>query len=404
MPNYKYRVRDRYGKSTTGTINGEDKNSVAKHLNNMGYVPIEIEEIKDVQLGLPKFADLFNKVTQTELNVFTRQLLTLQKAGVSLISSLGIIEKQSKNKYFKDIIKEIAGFVESGSSLSEALSRHPKIFSELYINMVKAGEASGLLEEILERLVEFGEKEVDNANRIRSATRYPMITLGALFAAFVIVVNFVIPKFASVFAQFKGNLPLPTKILLGLSFIMRTYWYIVIIGLGILVYLCRRYVKTTEGRLWWDSVRLKIPVFGNITMMFAMERFARTMSILLRSGLPILQVLDMVSRTVGNAKIARTVNAIANNVREGKSISEPMEISGLFPPMVIQMVAVGEDTGRLDELLMKVSEYYEQQSDYIVKNISTLIEPLFIVILGAMVLVMALAIFLPMWNLISLFK
>ena len=404
MPNYRYKVRDKYGKLSSGVIRGSDKGSVAKHLNAMGYVPISIDETADTDSGIMKLPQFFKRVTPQELNLFTRQLVTMQRSGVPLLTSLNILEKQTTNKYFKDIIKEISASIEGGMSLSDALAKHPAVFGELYTSMVRAGEASGLLDEILMRLTEFGEKEIEYRNKIKSATRYPMITLGALVCAFLVVVNFVIPKFAGIFAQFKTNLPLPTKILLGLNYSMKHYFILMILGIVVFVYLVTKYINTKDGRLRWDTFKLDMPIFGKLTMMFVMERFARTMSILIRSGLPILQALDMAARAVGNALVARTISAIASNVREGKSIAEPMGISGLFPPIVVQMVAIGEDTGKLDELLMKVSEYYEQQSDYMLKNLTTLIEPLFILILGAMVLTMALAVFLPVWSLMSVFK
>lgn len=385
-------------------MGGEDKSSVAKHLSAMGYIPISIEESKELGFGLPKLFGIFNKVAIDDLNLFTRQLTTLQKAGIPLLSSLNILEKQAKNKYFKDVIKEISGLVESGSSLSDAMARYPKIFSELYVNMVKAGEASGLLDEILTRLSEFGEKEADTRSKVQVATRYPMMTLFALFVAFMIIVTFVIPKFSAVFAQFKTALPLPTRMLLGLSVFLKNYWYLAILGITGCAYLFIRYINTKDGRLRWDTVKLKAPVFGQLFSMFAMARFSRTMSILIKSGLPILQVLDLSSRTVANTLISRSIDNVAMSVKEGKGISEPMRISGLFPPIVVSMVGIGEDTGKIDELLMRVSEYYDQQSDYMIKNLTTMIEPILIVFLGAMILVMALAIFLPMWNLISLFN
>lgn len=404
MQNYKYKVRDKYGKLSSGVIRGSDKSSVAKHLATMGYVPISITETSDQDSGIISMPVFFKKITLQELNLFTRQLVTLQKSGVPLLTSLNILEKQTTNKYFKDVIKDISVNVEGGVSLSDALAKHPKIFGELYIGMVRSGEASGLLDEILTHLTEFGEKEVEYKNKIKSSTRYPMITLGALIAAFIIIVNFVIPKFSGIFSQFKTTLPLPTRILLGLNYAMSHYLLLIIVGVVAIIYLFIRYINTKEGRLKWDTFKLNAPIFGSLATMFVMERFARTMSILIRSGLPILQALDMTARTVGNSLIARTISSISANVREGKSIAEPMGISGLFPPIVVQMVSVGEDTGKVDELLMKVAEYYEQQSDYMLKNLTTLIEPIFIMILGTMVLTMALAIFLPMWNMMSIFK
>lgn len=400
--NYRYRARDRQGKLVSGVISGEDKTSIAKHLSTMGYLPISIEVAK--KEALPKLFEIFKTVTLDEVNIFTRQLLTLQKAGVPLLSSLNILEKQTRNPYFKDVIKEVSANVEEGTNLSDAMTRYPKIFSTFYVNMIKAGEASGLLDEILERLSEFGEKEADSRAKIKAATRYPMMTLAALFIAFLIVVTFVIPKFSAVFSQFKTALPLPTRLLLGLSAMMQRYWYVAIIMIAGAAALSNKYINTKDGRLMWDSFKLKVPVFGPIASMFAMSRFARTMSILIRSGLPILEVLDMTSRTVGNAVIERAIDNIATSARDGKGISEPMELSGMFPPIVVHMVAVGEDTGKTGELLMKVSEYYDQQSDYSLKNLTTMIEPIFVLILGVMVLTMALAIFLPMWNLITLFR
>lgn len=404
--NYRYKVRDKHGKAISGTMTAEDKNGVAKHLSAMGYVPISIEEAKDTIASgnIGKFLEIFKPVTLEDTNLFTRQLLTLQKAGIPLLASLTTLEKQTKNAAFKVVLKEVAAYVEGGMSLSDALAKYPKIFTSLYVNMVKAGEASGQLDEILGRLADFGERDLDTRQRITAATRYPLITLGALVTAFLIVVNFVIPKFAAVFAQFKTDLPLPTRVLLGLSYAMRTYWYLCIIGVGLVVYAFIRYINTPQGRLRLDAFALNAPAFGKLVSMFTMSRFSRTMSILMKSGLPILQVLDLTSRTVGNAVVSRTIDTIAVSVREGKGIAEPMRVSGIFPPIVINMVAIGEETGKVDELLMRVSEYYDQQSDYMVKNMTTLIEPLFVFILGIMVLVMALAIFLPMWNLITLFR
>ena len=400
--NYKYRARDKYGKPVSGVIKGDDKSSIAKHLSSMGYIPISIEESRDI--GLPKIFQGFNKVTLTDVTVFTRQLLTLQKSGIPLLVSLGVIENQMKNKYFKDVIKEMAGHVAGGLSLSDALAKYPGTFNELYVNMVKAGEASGSLDEILGRLAEFGEKEVDTNAKIKSATRYPIMALGALFFAFVVLVSFVFPKFASVFSQYGTALPIPTRMLLGLSFFMQRFWYIVFIVMGALVYLSLRYINTKDGRLKWDALKLKMPVFGPLVSMFAMSRFSRTMAILIRSGLPIMQVLDMASRTVGNVVISRAIDNITLSVKEGKGISEPMKISGIFPPMVTQMVAVGEDTGKIDELLMQVADYYDQQSSYMIANLTTMMEPVFVMILAVMVLVVALSIFLPMWNLVTLFR
>jgi type II secretory pathway component PulF len=318
--------------------------------------------------------------------------------------SLGAIEKQLKNQYLKDVVREITSSVETGSSLSDAMEKHPKVFNELYVSMIRAGEAGGILDDILERLADLGEKELDTRNRIKSATRYPMIAFFVLCIAFTVVVTFVIPKFSSVFAQFKTDLPLPTRILLGLSSAFKKYWLIELAAIAGLFFWFRYVIRLERGKLIWDTVKLKVPVFGPILLMLIMSRLTRVMAILIRSGLPILQILDMVARTSDNAVIARAIGTITESVREGKGLTEPMRLTGIFPPIVLQMVSVGEETGKIDELLLSVSDYFDQQSDYQIKNLTVLIEPLFVVFLGIMVLIMALAIFLPMWNLSTLFR
>lgn len=408
MPNFRYKARDKFGHLVTGAVSGDDKNSAAGRLSSMGYVLLSLEESREMNVAMPKalesLSEIFNKISLAELNVFTRQILTLQKAGVPLLSSLDIMEKQTKNKAFKKMIKDIAADVEHGTSLSEAMAKYPRVFNDFYVSMVKAGEASGQLDEILSRVLDFGEKELDTRNRVKAAVRYPMITLAALGMAFIVIVTFVIPRFAPIFAQFKTQLPLPTRILLNASIVLKNYWYIVIAAAAGLAMLFVKFINTKKGRLKWDSFKLNAPVFGNVITMIVMSRFTRTMAILIKSGLPILQVLDMASHTAANAVIAKVVEKIIVSVKEGKGVAEPMRTSNIFPPMVVNMVSIGESSGKIDELLMSASDYYDRESDYIIKNLTTIIEPIIVVILGAMVLLMALAIFLPMWNLISLFK
>ncbi|MDD5436687.1 MAG: type II secretion system F family protein, partial [Candidatus Omnitrophica bacterium] len=380
-----------------------DKSAVAQNLSSAGYITTSIEEAKETK-RLGQAGAIFDRITLEDLTIFTRQLLTLQKSGVALLASLSTLEKQTEKKRFKDIIRDVGVSVEQGASLSSALAKHPKVFSELYVNMVKAGEASGTLEEMLSRLAEFEEKEITTQAKIKSATRYPTIVLIALFCAFLIMVNVVVPKFSGIYDTFHAQLPLPTRVLLWLSFVMRHYWYLILAAMAGVVFLFLRYIHTKSGRVQWDTFKLKVPIVGPLLMLMVMSRFARTLAVLLKSGLPVLNVLDMVSRTVGNAKVSLAVDALTVSVKEGKGLSAPMSTSGLFPPMVIQMVAIGEETGKIDELLMKVSEYYDQRSDYMMENLATMIEPIFVLCLGGMVLSMALAIFLPMWNLISIFK
>lgn len=400
---FKYKARDKYGRVLTGVTTGSDSNAVARELKTMSYAPISIEEVKRPEV-LKIFQFAGKKVKPIELNLFTKQLAVLQKVGVPILVGLSVISKQTSNKYFKEVIEDVSNGIEGGLSLSDALSKYPKIFNNLYINMVKAGEASGLLVDILNRLAEFGERDIDNRSKVKAATRYPLITLIALVIVFFVITTLVIPKFADIFSQGGKALPLPTMIMLGLSGAIKRYWYMIPIVLGLCIYLINMYLKTKAGRLRWDMTKLKLPVMGQLLTMLTMARFSRTMSILIKSGLPILQILEIVSKTVDNAIISKTIHGISESVKNGKGMSGPMQMSGMFPPIVVQMVAIGEESGKMDELLMNVAEYYDRESDYIIKNLTTLIEPIFIVGLGAMVLMILLAVFMPMWDLISVVK
>ena len=402
MPNYRYKARDKAGKAVQGIISGENRLAVAYNLEGIGYILISIEEVQDTKIG--KIIFRTKKVTLTNLNMFTRQLFTLQKAGLPLLMSLEAIGKQVQNQTFKDIIKDISLSVETGTSLSAAMEKHPQVFDELYVNMIRAGEAGGILEDILARLTSLGEKELDTRAKIKSATRYPLIAAIAIIAAFFIITTLIIPKFAAVFAQFKTTLPLPTRVLIFLSVMIKRYWYIGALLVAGAVYWFRRFIDTAKGRYIWDSAILKAPIFGDLLLKLIMSRLTRVMGILLRSGLPILQVLDIASRSAGNAVISKEMVNIAASVKEGKGLAGPMEYSGIFPPVVIQMVAVGEETGKVDELLENISDYFDREADYTIKNLTVLIEPIFILFLGIMVLIMALSIFLPMWNIATLFR
>lgn len=402
MATFRYKVRDVYGKALSGVTTGESKSMVAKHLVEMGYTPISVEETKDIQRNL--FLNFFNKIGLQEMNLFTRQLVTLQKAGLPLLSSLEALKKQATNVYFGGVIQQIITDIEGGASLSTALSNHPNVFNDLYIGMVRAGEASGKLDVMLERIALLGEDEMTTKQRLQAATRYPLFVIITLVAAFLIIVSFVLPRFAELFSGMRITLPLPTRVLLGMSIFIKQFWYIVLLVLAGLITAFWKFINTKAGRLLWDTFRLKVVIFGPLVLMITMSRFSRVTGILIESGIPILHIFDLTKKTVGNVIIERALDGIRVSVSEGKGISEPMAASKLFSPMVIQMVAIGEETGKVDELLLRVADYYDSQIDYTLKNLSTLIEPILIFILGFMVLFMALAIFLPMWNMVQVFK
>jgi len=402
MGNYKYKARDKFAKLITGTLLAKDADAAGKKLKEMGYIPVSISEAKEIRTE--EILKKFKGVKREELNSFTRQLYSLQKAGVPLLSSLQTIAAQTKNQYFKVVIDEITGDVKAGLSFSDALKKHPQAFDEIYTSMLTAAEKGGALIEILERLTELIEQEIDTRQRIKSATRYPMIAFCVLCVGFLIVVTFVIPRFAAIYSQFDAALPLPTRILIALNVAVRRFWYLFILGAGGVIFAFIRFINSKVGRPLWDNLKLNIPVFGPLISMFIMARFARITAILMKSGISILEVLELVDKTSGNIIISRAVANIRESVKEGKGISEPMKVSNLFPPVVVQMVSIGEQTGKVDELLLSVADYYDRETGYIIKNLTTYIEPILIFVLGVMVLIMALGIFMPMWNLIRVFR
>ncbi|MDD5505635.1 MAG: type II secretion system F family protein [Candidatus Omnitrophica bacterium] len=403
MPNYQYKSRDKFSKEVRGVMDADDENAVAQRLIQMGFTPVSINEVKQASRAF-KFSGSLIRVKFSELNMFTRQLATLQKAGLPILLSLNALAEQAQNKVFKEVISQIIRDIESGSNLSGALEKYPQIFNSLYLNMVASGEASGRLDDVLERLATLSEHDETIRLRIKSSTRYPIIVVVAMIIGFVVLTVLVVPRYAKIYEQYTKALPLPTQILLGINYaVTRLWWLLITIGIAGR-FLFKRYINTKIGRFSWDSFKLKVPVFGPLLLKLSISRFTRITGTLMRSGIPILKILDIASGSTGNEVVSKAITNIRNNVMEGKGIAEPMKVSGLFPPIVTQMVSVGEDTGKLDELLIHVSNYYDEQVDYTINNLTSLIEPILIFVLGLGVLFMALGIFLPMWNLMSIFK
>lgn len=404
MPNFKYKIRDKYSRASTGIIEGESKEAAASHFKKMGYVTTSIEKVSPTLKVFSLLEGFFHKVKLEEVIVFTRQLMTLQRAGVPILVSLESIQAQSDNTYFKNIIGEISRDVGTGKSLSESISRFPNVFSEIYIGMIRSGETAGILDNILNRLADLLEHEQDLKMKLKQATRYPLLVITSIAIAFPLAVMFIIPKFNAIYARFDTELPLPTRMLLNLNYILVHYWPFVIITLVSLVIAFRYFINTHAGRSIWDMIKLKVYVFGPLNLKIIMSRFCRMTSTLTTSGIPIISTLEIVKTALGNKVIADSTENIIKGVSEGEGMAVSMKASNLFPSIVIQMVKIGEETGKIDDLLLKVSEYYDAQVNYTVKNLTVLIEPILILIMGIMVLILALAIFLPMWNLMSMFR
>ncbi len=405
MPTFKYRVRDRLGKATTGTIEAPTVEMAGNHLYQTGYFPIAIEEASSsVSIDLSGFWKRFQKVKPEEIILFSQQLSTLYKAGLPLLSGLKGLKEQTLNQRFKGILEDIGLQIEGGNTLFGAMSRHPDAFSVIYLNMIRAGETSGRLGEALNRFVTLADRELRSRQKVKEATRYPKIVIVSVIVAFVVLLTFVIPRFAQVFAQFNTTLPLPTRIMIGVNHFFHNYWYLIVPIFVIVPILLRRYIRAEKGRVFWDRLKMRIPGLGRLFIIAALSRFAHTFVMLNKSGIPILQTLEITSTTINNVILSQSIEEIGRKVREGRSLADAMRESGRFTPLVIQMVGVGETTGTLDEMLVRITEYYDIELENSIKKMTTYIEPALTLFMGMVVLFLALAVFLPWWNMAKVFK
>jgi type II secretory pathway component PulF len=393
------------GKSIAGAIDAPTLQIAGERLFQLGYLPITVEEEKNTgSFDISKFRQRFQKVTLEELIFFSQQLSTLYKAGLPLLTGLGSLAEQTENKKLKPVLEGVRRQIEGGSTLFEAMSKYPEVFPQVYINMIRAGETSGRLGESLDRFITLAEREIKTRQRVKDATRYPKIVILAVIIAFAALITFVIPRFAEIFAQFKTPLPLPTRVMIQINTIFHTYWYLVLPSLLGIPLLIINYLRTEKGRYSWDQFKIRIPVFGPLLLKIALSRFSYTFVMLNRSGIPILQTLEITASTINNVHLAQSITEIMHKVREGRNLSEALKESGKFTPLVIQMVAVGEVSGTLDEMLMRITEYYDIEADNAIKKLSTYIEPALVLFLGVVVLFLALAVFLPWWNMAALFR
>lgn len=407
MTAFSYKARDKSGAVLNGTIESNSPEAVAAQLDRMGYFPVQIHEQRQGLLPsqfLESLLAQLHRITLEDLVIFTQQLSTLISAGLPFISSFDALIEQTENQHLRRIITQVRNDVEGGTHFSDALANHPQAFNELYVNMVRAGEQGGVLGEMLDRLAALMEHEMTIRARIKAATRYPKLVILALAAAFVVLATFVIPRFSAMYAKFSAELPLPTRIMILINDVVQNYWYLLAIAAVGGFFGFRHYVQTPGGKLWWDGFKLKVPVFGNIFLKAALSRFARVFATLNRSGLPMLNTLEVAAGTVGNHVLSGAIIHVRESVRQGQGLQQPLRMSGLFPPIVVQMVAVGEETGRLDEMLLNISKYYDRDVEYAIQNLSTALEPLLLTLIGGVVLFLALAIFLPWWNLIHVMK
>lgn len=405
MPVFVYEARDAGGQLKKDKIEAPNMRMATQRLQEQKMTVINIKE----QSGNPAQADVlgwyqkFKKVNEQALVVFSRQFATMINAGLAMVRCLDILSEQTEDKKLQTTLIQVRRDVEGGSTLSNALAKHPTVFSTLYTSMVKAGEMGGVLDEVLERLAGFMEKDFGLKKKVKSALTYPVVILIMALGIVFFLVTYILPTFVQLFEGMSLQLPLPTKILIGVTKGARNpYIFIPALGLfGAGMFALNRYVATPLGRKQYDLMKLNVPVFGLLNKKVAISRFCRTLGTLLSSGVPIMQALEIVGKASGNEIIAMTVGKIRESIREGESIASPLGASGMFPPMVTQMVAVGEETGNLDAMLSKISDFYDTEVEYLLASLTSMLEPIMIVGMGAVVGFIVISVFLPLYQLIG---
>jgi len=405
VASFSYKGRSADGKLVTGTAPGDSIEQVAQRLLGTGVTPLDISEQGAVasNLDLEKLGRKIGlgKVTTSDLVMFSRQMYTITRAGIPLLRGLRGLVTSTHNVQLRETLEDILESLEGGRDLASSFARHPEIFPKLYVSIVGVGEATGTLDKSFQRLTEYLAQEKDMRDRVKGALRYPTIVVVTIVLAAMFLSTFVIPKFAPVFAQLKGELPLPTKILLGSSAVFRDYWMHAIGVVALVVFGVKRWLRTADGRMKWDTFKLRMPILGKLMYEATLSRINRSMAISLSAGLPMTQTLAVISRSSGNVFMSERIQMLASNVERGESLHRASSASGLFSPLVLQMIAIGEETGALPELLDEAAGYYEREVDHSLKNLSSSIEPILIVGVGGMVLILALGIFMPLWDVIS---
>jgi type IV pilus assembly protein PilC len=395
MPAFTYTARTAQGDLRTATIDAPSREDVVAQLRRqrMSVVKVDEESKKKKAKG--------GSIGMRDIVIFTRQFSTMINAGLPLVQALDILAKQTENKVLSDVTRAVVFDVESGHTVADALAKHPNAFSELYVNMVAAGEAGGILDTILMRLATFMEKNDALVRKVKGAMIYPAVIMSVAGIAILVLLIFVIPVFESMFASVGMPLPLPTRVVIGMSRFLKSYWYLLGAGIGAGVYFFRKYNDTPSGKLTVDRFMLRVPVLGDVLRKSAVSRFTRTLGTLISSGVSILDGLEITAKTAGNRVIQDAIMASRASIAGGDTIAAPLAKSNVFPPMVISMIAVGEQTGGLDEMLSKIADFYDEEVDAAVSGLLSLLEPIMIVFLGVVVGGMVVAMYLPIFDMIN---
>jgi type IV pilus assembly protein PilC len=397
MNTYQYSAKDKNGNNVIGFLEGASEAEVAEGLHKKDLVVVSIKPVKNKATRLKG-----GKVKSDDLVVFSRQLATMIDSGIPLVQSLGILGEQTENPKLKSVVLMVRQDIEAGMSFCDALAKHPYVFSELFINMTKAGEASGMLDEVLDRLASYLEKSAALARKVRSSLVYPAVVVSMAILITAILLLKVVPTFKGIFDMLGGKLPLPTQILIGVSEILRK-WFLLLVGLLVMLsFIFKRYISTEKGRYNFDASKLKAWVLGPLFRKIAIAKFSRTFSTLVKSGVSILNALEIVGKTSGNKVVELSLANCRTAVREGEPIARPLFKSGVFPPMVCRMISIGEQTGQLEKMLSKIADFYDEQVDTAVAGLTSLIEPLVIVFLGVIIGGIVIALFMPIFKITEL--
>ena len=401
---FEYAVRDRQGKLSKGRLDGDSKTVVVNKLKSMGYAPVSVEEVKTTGLKKEISFGGGKRVKLKDLAIFNRQFATMINSGLSLLRSLTILEEQTENKTLAAALAQVRADIEGGTSLSAALAKHPRIFPPIMIHMTKAGEIGGFLDGVLMQLAKNFEAEVKLHGKIKSAMTYPVVVFVMSLLAMTAMLLFIVPVFASMFASLGGELPLPTRILVMMSAALKVGAPIILVVLIVFTIWWRKHKFDKGVRNVVDPMKLKMPVFGGLVQKIAISRFTRNLGTMVHAGVPILQALDITGQTTGNIVIERAVADVEESVRRGEPLAKPLANHPVFPPMVVQMMAVGEDTGALDQMLHKISDFYDEEVEATTEALTSLIEPLMIAVVGGMIGAMIIALYMPIFKVFDLIQ
>jgi type IV pilus assembly protein PilC len=401
--NYTYRVRGRDGKIVKGTLEADNRNLVIDALLRQQYTILEIKEDKDKEATQKNALNFswFEKVTINDLSLFTRQLSTMVGAGLPIVRSFNILEKQTQNSLLRKIAGQVQEDLEGGLALNEALGRHPKTFSPMYVSMVQAGETGGALDTVLDRLADTLERDREINSKIKSASVYPILVMSVAILVVVFILMFVMPSFVESYASSGTELPAFTQFFLNISYFLKDYFLLLILGIIVLVFVLKAWGRTSQGRLFFDTMYLKMPIVGKAVSRIAVSRFTRILGTLIKSGVPILQALEVLEGVVGNRVIGNAIGQARESIREGQSIAVPLAATGVFEPMVSQMIAIGEETGALDDMLERMSVFYDNEVTLAVDAMLKSMEPVMIIFVAGIIGMIIIATYLPVFNIIG---